>query len=72
MLLPSGPLSNDQRDEEETEDADLHRFYRAGELLRRCVCVRIHGSNFLLIRVFGDAKRLRGRLSCQDVYYPGS
>lgn len=44
--------------------------WRAPETL--CVCACVHGSNFLLIRVFGDAKRLRGRLSCQDVYYPGS
>lgn len=70
LLLPSGPLSDDQRDEEEAEDTDLHRVYRTGELLRHCVCV--HSSDFLLIRVFGDAKRPKGRLSCQDVYYPGS
>ncbi len=39
LLLPSGPLSDDQRDEEEAEDTDLHRVYRTGELLRHCVCV---------------------------------
>ncbi len=76
LLLPSGPLSDDQRVEEEAEDTDLHRFYRTGELLSHCVCVCVcvcvYSSDFLLIRVFPDAKRLKGRLSCQDVYYPGS
>lgn len=38
----------------------------------QCVCVCVHESDFLLICIFADAKRLRGRLSCQDVYYPGS
>lgn len=42
--------------------------WRAPETL--CVCV--HSSDFLLIRVFGDAKRVKGHLSCQDVYYLGS
>ncbi len=44
--------------------------WRAPESL--CVCVCVYSSDFLLIRVFPDAKRLKGRLSCQDVYYPGS